>query len=134
MDKNWMTIRNRLASREYKLGVESFLQFAMANLGPQPEIRCPCNECLNGRKHSSAVVKIHLIRRGIDSSYKTWVHHGESVPAPQAYDDDHRDPNEGIGDETGGEVPKDGNQLQNMLEQVFVGGLLDDIVLLVNLY
>ncbi|KAI8540902.1 hypothetical protein RHMOL_Rhmol08G0021400 [Rhododendron molle] len=98
MDKSWMTIRNRLASREYKLGVESLLQFAMANLGPQPEIRCPCNECLNGRKHSFAVVKIHLIRRGIDSSYKTWVHHGESVPAPQAYDDDHHDPNEGIGD------------------------------------
>ncbi|XP_058217786.1 uncharacterized protein LOC131328847 [Rhododendron vialii] len=126
MDKSWMTIRrNRLASREYILGVESFLQFAMANLGPQPEIRCPCNDCLNGRKHSFAV-KIHLIRKGFDSSYKTWVHHGEFVPTPQAYDDDHHHPNEGIGDETGGEVPKDGNPLQNMLEQVFVGGLLDD--------
>ncbi|XP_058202761.1 uncharacterized protein LOC131317207 [Rhododendron vialii] len=98
----------------------------MANLGPQPEIRCPCNDCLNGRKHSFAVVKIHLIRKGFDSSYKTWVHHGEFVPTPQAYDDDHHHPNEGIGDETGGEVPKDGNPLQNMLEQVFVGGLLDD--------
>ncbi|KAF7126552.1 hypothetical protein RHSIM_Rhsim11G0027900 [Rhododendron simsii] len=64
------------------------------------------------RKHSFVVVKIHLIRRGFDSCYKTWVHHGESVPAPQAYDDDHHDSNEGNGDETGGEV--------------FVGGLLDD--------
>ncbi|KAF7130258.1 hypothetical protein RHSIM_Rhsim10G0129400 [Rhododendron simsii] len=56
----------------------------MANLGPQPEIRCP------------------------------------------SYDDDHHDSNEGIGNETRGEVPKDGNQMQNMLEHVFVGGLLDD--------
>ncbi|KAF7153268.1 hypothetical protein RHSIM_Rhsim01G0074900 [Rhododendron simsii] len=81
---------------------------------------------LLNRKYSFTVVKIHLIRNGFDTSYKTWVHHGESVPAPQAYDDDHHDPNEGIGDEIGGEVPKDGNQLQNMVEQVFIGGLLDD--------
>ncbi|KAF7152175.1 hypothetical protein RHSIM_Rhsim01G0051800 [Rhododendron simsii] len=81
---------------------------------------------LKALKYSFTVVKIHLIRNGFDTSYKTWVHHGESVPAPQAYDDDHHDPNEGIGDEIGGEVPKDGNQLQNMVEQVFIGGLLDD--------
>ncbi|KAF7152157.1 hypothetical protein RHSIM_Rhsim01G0140400 [Rhododendron simsii] len=96
----------------------------MANLGPQPKIRCPCIDCLNSTKLSSVVVKIHLIRKGIDSSYKTWVHHGESVPAPQAHDDDHHDPNEGIGDETGGEVSEDGKQLHSMSEQIFVGGLL----------
>ncbi|KAH7862298.1 hypothetical protein Vadar_002621 [Vaccinium darrowii] len=126
MEKGWMKITNRWASAEYKLGVESFIQFAMANLGSEAEIRCPCIDCLNTKKVSSVVVKIHLIRRGIDPSYKTWVHHGKPIPVREPQDDDNLEHNEGIRNETSGEVPEDDNHLHDMLEQIYFGGILDD--------
>ncbi|KAL7253922.1 hypothetical protein ACSBR1_008294 [Camellia fascicularis] len=79
MDKSWMTIPNQITSRDYKEGMKSFIEFAMENKGSDDEIWCPCVECVNGKRHNSNVVKIHLIRRGIPPSYKTWVHHGEVV-------------------------------------------------------
>ncbi|XP_058207294.1 uncharacterized protein LOC131320577 [Rhododendron vialii] len=129
MDKDWMATKNRW-SEQYKQGVESFIEFAMANSGAQDKIRCPCIDCLNSKTLSSKVVRIHLILKGIDSSYKTWVYHGEPVPArqPQTQYDDYHEHNEGIGDETGREVPEDDNQLRDMLEQSIVGGILDDDV------
>ncbi|CAL5327739.1 unnamed protein product [Camellia sinensis] len=80
MDKSWMMINDRLKSKEYQQGVKSFIDFATKNLGSQDDIRCPCVDCLNGTKHSRKVVWLHLIRRGIACSYRTWVHHGEHVP------------------------------------------------------
>ncbi|KAF7113327.1 hypothetical protein RHSIM_RhsimUnG0137300 [Rhododendron simsii] len=129
MDKDWMAIKNRW-SEQYKQGVESLIEFAMANSGAQDKIRCPCIDCLNSKTLSSNVVRIHLILKGIDSSYKTWVYHGEPVPArqPQTQYDDYHEHNEGIGDETGREVPEDDNQLRDMLEQSVAGGILDDDV------
>ncbi|KAF7114877.1 hypothetical protein RHSIM_RhsimUnG0071800 [Rhododendron simsii] len=102
----------------------------MANSGAQAKIRCPCIDCLNSKTLSSNVVRIHLILKGIDSSYKTWVYHGEPVPArqPQTQYDNYHEHNEGIGDETEWEVPEDDNQLRDMLEQSIVGGILDDDV------
>ncbi|KAI8527369.1 hypothetical protein RHMOL_Rhmol12G0069700 [Rhododendron molle] len=64
MDKNWMTIKNRW-SKQYKQGVESFIEFAMANSGAQAEIRCPCIDCLNSKTLGREVVRIHLILKGI---------------------------------------------------------------------
>ncbi|KAF7114861.1 hypothetical protein RHSIM_RhsimUnG0074200 [Rhododendron simsii] len=129
MDKDWMAIKNRW-SEQYKQGVESFIEFAMANSGAQAKIRCPCIDCLNSKTLSSEVVRIHLMLKGIDSSYKTWVYHGEPVPVrqPQTQYEDYHEQNEGIGDETGREVPEDDNQLRDMLEQSVVGGILDDDV------
>ncbi|KAL7183088.1 hypothetical protein ACSBR1_041714 [Camellia fascicularis] len=80
MDNSLMTINNRLTSKEYQQGVKSLLNFAMENLGVEDEIRCPCVDCINGTKYSRQVVWMHLIRRGMASSYITWVHHGEHVP------------------------------------------------------
>ncbi|KAH7846709.1 hypothetical protein Vadar_017271 [Vaccinium darrowii] len=73
---------------------------------------------------------MHLIRKGIDASYKTWVYHGEPVPThqPQAQNDDHQEHNDGIGTETRGEIPEDDDQLRDMLEQIYVGEMLDDDV------
>ncbi|KAF7130454.1 hypothetical protein RHSIM_Rhsim10G0071800 [Rhododendron simsii] len=125
MDKDWMAIKNRL-SEQYKQGVESFIEFAMANSGAQAEIRCPCIDCLHSKTLSSEVFRIHLIIKGINSSYKTWMYHGEPVPArhPQTQYDDYHEHNEGIGDQIGREVPEDDNQLHDMLEQSIVGGKL----------
>ncbi|CAL5381828.1 unnamed protein product [Camellia sinensis] len=77
MDKSLMMIKDRLKSKEYQQGVKSFIEFAMKNLGPKDDIRCPCVDCLNGTKFSRQVVWLHLIRREIACSYRTWVHHRE---------------------------------------------------------
>ena len=85
MDKSWMMITYWLKSKEYLKGVQLFIEFATKNLGLEDEIHCPCVDCLNGTKFSRHVVRLHLIRRGIACSYRTWVHHGEHVPMFRAY-------------------------------------------------
>lgn len=44
----------------------------------------------------------------------------------QTQSDDYHEHNEGIGDETGGEILEDDNQLRDMSEQIYVGGILGD--------
>ncbi|KAF7129367.1 hypothetical protein RHSIM_Rhsim10G0071900 [Rhododendron simsii] len=97
MDKDWMAMKNRW-SEQYKQGVESFITFAVANSGTQAEIRCPYIDCLNSKTLSSEVFRIHLILKGINSSY-------EPVPArhPQTQYDDYHEHNEGIGNQIGRE-------------------------------
>ncbi|KAL7207974.1 hypothetical protein ACSBR1_029845 [Camellia fascicularis] len=125
MDKSWMMIEDRLKSKEYLEGVQSFIDFAMQNLGPQDEIRCPCVDCLNGTKFSPHVVQLHLIRRGIACSYRTWVHHGNHVPMFRAYptmrNDDTESHRAGMttNHENVGELP-------TMLEEIYMSGLMDD--------
>ena len=82
MDKSWMTIRNRMSSKVYKTGVQAFIDFAVAELGPVDEIRCPCIDCLNRKTLSLQLVKFHLIQRGISTTYKTWLYHGETISVP----------------------------------------------------
>lgn len=130
MDKSWMTIKNRLTSTEYKEGVNSFIKFAMANVGLQDEIRCPCVDCLNGKKLSIKAVKIHLIRRGISPIYTTWVHHGESVPMcqPPISNDENCDDGETGGEKMAGNIPENQDNLYEMLEEIYSAGLeTDDI-------
>ncbi|KAI8572273.1 hypothetical protein RHMOL_Rhmol01G0185300 [Rhododendron molle] len=61
MDKSWMTIKNRL-SKEYRDGVNSFVDFAVTNLGSDDQIRCLCLKCMNVERHFSIVVAFHLIQ------------------------------------------------------------------------
>ncbi|XP_028087696.1 uncharacterized protein LOC114288392 [Camellia sinensis] len=124
MDKSWMTINNRLTSKEYQQGVKSFLDFATANLGVEDEIRCPCIDCINGTKYSRQVVWMHLIRRGMASSYLTWVHHGEHVPVsrPSVSNDQYGGSGECMTDID--DPPMD--ELPIMLEEIYVSGLMDD--------
>ncbi|KAL7189265.1 hypothetical protein ACSBR1_039002 [Camellia fascicularis] len=119
-----MLINNSLTSKEYQQGLKSFLDFATANLGPHDEIRCPCVDCMNGTKFSSQVVWTHLIRKGIASSYITWVHHGEHVPIshPSVSNDHFGSSGEGMPDT---DHPMMG-ELPNMLEEIYMNGLMDD--------
>ncbi|KAL7198155.1 hypothetical protein ACSBR2_020639 [Camellia fascicularis] len=125
MDKSWMMIKYRLKSKEYQQGVKSFIDFATKDLGLHNDIRCPCVDCLNGTKHSRQVVCLHLIRRGIACSYRTWVHHGEHVPLchdqPSVSNDDgERD--------RAANFDNDDNlgELLIMLEEIYMSGLMDD--------
>ncbi|XP_028078125.1 uncharacterized protein LOC114279733 [Camellia sinensis] len=125
MDKSWMMIKDRLKSKESQQGVKSFIDFATKDLGPHDEIRCPCVDCLNGTKHSPQVVRLHLIRRGIVCSYRTWVHHGKRVPLCHDYPSASNIDGERYGaaifdiDDNLGELP-------TMLEKIYMSGLMDD--------
>ncbi|KAF7115061.1 hypothetical protein RHSIM_RhsimUnG0068500 [Rhododendron simsii] len=127
MDKNWMTIRNRMSS-QYREGVDSFIEFAMKNATPELAIRCPCVNCFNGKKHSSSLVRIHLIRFGISKNYETWIYHGEQFPShqPSAPYNDNHDNGETIGSGLAGLFPENEDQLPEMLEEILMAGVLDD--------
>ncbi|KAL6966583.1 hypothetical protein U1Q18_032364, partial [Sarracenia purpurea var. burkii] len=65
---------------------------------------------------------------GISPSYKTWLYHGESVPMNQSCvpNNENHDDVECIRDGVPGEVVEDDDQLPEMLEQIYMGGLVDD--------
>ncbi|XP_042460322.1 uncharacterized protein LOC122043812 [Zingiber officinale] len=46
------------------------------------KIRCPCNTCLNHLYQPLRLVEIHLIKYGIQQSYKVWDYHGEQYEHP----------------------------------------------------
>ncbi|KAA0047739.1 transposase [Cucumis melo var. makuwa] len=81
MDKLWMH-KSRL-SKEYELGVESFINFGFSNTSTS-YIRCPCLKCGNCEKHSRKDVRDHLYVNGIDESYKIWFWHGKHF-LPQSF-------------------------------------------------
>ncbi|KAL7208519.1 hypothetical protein ACSBR1_030291 [Camellia fascicularis] len=118
-------IQDRLKSEEYVEGVQSFIEFATKNLGPQDEIRCPCVDCLNGTKFSRHIVRLHLIQRGIAISYRTWVHHGEHAPMFRDHPsmrNDHSETNEpGMTDNH-----ENVDELPTMLDEIYMSGLMDD--------
>ncbi|KAF5933612.1 hypothetical protein HYC85_029783 [Camellia sinensis] len=119
-----MMINNRLTSKEYEQGVKAFLDFSTTHLGVEDEIRCPCVDCINGTKYSRQVVWMYLIRRGMPSSYITWVHHGEHVPVshPSVSNDQCGCSGEcmtDVDDPLMGELPI-------MFEEIYVSGLIDD--------
>ncbi|KAA0042057.1 transposase [Cucumis melo var. makuwa] len=77
MDKSWM-MENRM-SREYDIGVESFIQFGLSHAKGYNSIRCPCLKCGNRLLKDVSIVRYHLYASGIDKSYKIWFWHGEDL-------------------------------------------------------
>lgn len=75
MDKEWVW-KNRL-SREYRLGVESFMQFAKENVDDLNRVSCPCVACGNLKKLKFDQVRAHLLWKGMDKLYTKWIWHGE---------------------------------------------------------
>ena len=78
MDKSW--IDESRFSREYYVGVNAFMEFALSNVPPGTnEIPCPCNQCLAGRYQSVQTVQNHLFQYGFNRGYTIWNMHGEHV-------------------------------------------------------
>ncbi|KAF9604450.1 hypothetical protein IFM89_006732, partial [Coptis chinensis] len=83
---------NRL-TKEYRVGVDEFIALAKKNALARLDIssrkkknvevciriRCPCKCCKNLRTHSCGDVKDHLIINGMDTTYDTFVWHGEQA-------------------------------------------------------
>lgn len=70
-------------------------------------------------------VKIHLVRFGISKNYKTWIYHGEQVPSCEPTSSNH-DNGEIAGGGLAGLFPENEDQLPEMLEEIFMAGVLDD--------
>ncbi|TXG73091.1 hypothetical protein EZV62_001670 [Acer yangbiense] len=68
-------------SREYEIGVEKFIEFAILNSENPNLIRCPCQFCGNLKFQSPREVENHLFVKGIDKSYQIWTWHGEDDPS-----------------------------------------------------
>ncbi|VVA37969.1 PREDICTED: LOC110763563 isoform, partial [Prunus dulcis] len=75
MDKSWMYADRR--SREYEVGVEGFLKFAIENSRNVNLIHFPCIKCGNILQYGIAVIRDHMYINGVDTSYQSWIWHGE---------------------------------------------------------
>ncbi|XP_028125055.1 uncharacterized protein LOC114321997 [Camellia sinensis] len=127
MDKSWMLLKNRMSS-QHRDGVKAFVQFAMMNVGPNDKIRCPCMDCLNCEQHTCKIVEYHLVLKRMSPSYKTWMHHGESVPMNQSHalnDDNHNDFGS-VRDRMEAETGEDQDKILNLLEDVYMGTTIND--------
>ncbi|XP_073121628.1 uncharacterized protein [Henckelia pumila] len=76
MDKEWMNLPSRLVP-EYEEGVKKFIAQARIYAKTCEVILCPCKKCKNKKYMKFDQVYDHLIIKGIDPSYTTWVFHGE---------------------------------------------------------
>lgn len=58
-----------------------------ADAGDREEILCPCVRSENRKRRKFDIVDAHLISKGMDSTYTTWVLHGERVNASTHHED-----------------------------------------------
>nr|XP_009761715.1 PREDICTED: uncharacterized protein LOC104213864 isoform X2 [Nicotiana sylvestris] len=91
LDKKWMELVHDRCGNAYKLGVESFLDFAFTRLSEARVIRCPCIKCCNTSSGTHEIVKSHLIVHGIIQNYTFCYHHGEKLGEPQSTPEDVED-------------------------------------------
>ena len=68
-------------TEEYRVGAHNFVNMACENEGNIDTIVCPCVLCRNLKHLHSEEVYEHLIIHEMDSTYTTWVLHGERQSA-----------------------------------------------------
>ena len=69
---------NRL-SKEYENGVLEFVKFVVQHVEDPSRMKCPCLGCCYVGRVDADGLKSHLLRHGIDRSYKCWIFHGEKI-------------------------------------------------------
>ena len=80
MDRQWIqwgSDSNYRFTSAYKEGINYFLQVAEHHLNANNQIKCPCMKCNNTSTHTLNVVRIHLLKSGMVTTYNPWIHHGE---------------------------------------------------------
>jgi len=83
MDRDWISLPR--ISAEYENEVEEFIKFAQRYEGrsdDEMKFRCPCVNCLNGRKLNATQVREHLICDGFLKSYTIWTWHSKLINFP----------------------------------------------------
>jgi len=90
MDRDWINLPR--ISAECENGVEEFIKFAQRYEGrsdDEVKFKCPCVNCLNGRKLNVNQVREHLICDGFLRSYTIWIWHGELIDFPTVFRTEH---------------------------------------------
>ncbi|XP_028115907.1 uncharacterized protein LOC114313695 [Camellia sinensis] len=110
------------------MGVKAFVQFVMSKVRPNGKICCPCMDCLNCEQHTGKIVEYHLVVKGMSPSYKTWVHHGESVPMNQSHalNDDNHNNFGSVRDRMEENTDRDQDEFLNLLGDVYIGTIMND--------
>jgi len=83
MNQDWINLPR--ISAECENVVEELIKFAQRYEGrsdDEVKFRCPCVNCLNGRKLNATQVREHLICDGFLRSYTIWTWHGELIDIP----------------------------------------------------
>ncbi|KAK6148032.1 hypothetical protein DH2020_018944 [Rehmannia glutinosa] len=75
MDKSWMS-KGRL-TREFAVGLESFLEFAKKNVVDQNYIPCICARYGSVKRGNADTIRAHVYVNGIDLTYERFIWHGE---------------------------------------------------------
>jgi hypothetical protein len=100
MDRSW--VHGRLFSREHVDGVKEFMNFIQGKSSEDEQILCPCDRCLNQKYLSQALVNMHILLNGMDSSYTRQIHHGQRLDVDVIeYPDDVHDNDDGFIHEEG---------------------------------
>ncbi|KAI3708781.1 hypothetical protein L2E82_38226 [Cichorium intybus] len=86
MDKSWIKIKNKIDPK-FMNGAIAFADMAKAYVDSEGRIHCPCNKCVNVRKHAPNVLCSHIIHHGFQQSYEKWTFHGESHCAYETNDE-----------------------------------------------
>jgi hypothetical protein len=82
MDKSWISMPRN--SREFRIGVLNFIEFALDNTKTPGKIKCPCKKCYFRKTLIPRDVYDHLLLvkgGGFLQGYTTWVMHGEQYPS-----------------------------------------------------
>jgi len=83
MDREWINLPR--INDEYENGVEEFIKFVQHYEGrsdDEVKFRCPCVNCLNGRKLNATQVREHLTCDDFLRSYTIWTWHDELIDFP----------------------------------------------------
>ncbi|KAL3839070.1 hypothetical protein ACJIZ3_023661 [Penstemon smallii] len=54
------------------------MRFSYKNMPHKDKWLCPCGRCLDQSLYPSNLVKLHLLKHGIDVTYSEWTRHGET--------------------------------------------------------
>ena len=68
-------------------GAWSFVKAVQRNEGYQKKILCPCKNCMNLSHECVDEICEHLVIKGMDPTYRIWVHHGEKPTESQQQED-----------------------------------------------
>ncbi|KAJ8628706.1 hypothetical protein MRB53_022029 [Persea americana] len=115
-------------SKEYRDGVNYFVEFAFTSSGSDDKIRCPCLKCMNVERHVSVVIVFHLIQNGIAPSYKTWVHHGEPIPVNHQFvsNESCQPSGESAGDGVAADEHENPDDIERLVNDYYAAAIMND--------
>ena len=71
-----------LCTRSYADGIQGFMEFVRTKEGPNQDVYCPCQTCMNGLKMPQRPVEEHLYIYWMGRTYTRWIYHGEPYDDP----------------------------------------------------